>query len=82
MTDPLLRLPEVIEQTGRKRSSIYEDMARGEFPKPVKIALICDRTVEIRTRDRLHLGAKRGLRGAISGASSHSNIRKTAKIRG
>lgn len=33
----LLRLPEVIELTNLKRSSIYELMAKGEFPRPVKI---------------------------------------------
>ncbi|MFB0875327.1 MULTISPECIES: helix-turn-helix transcriptional regulator [unclassified Sphingobium] len=35
----LIRLPEVIRRTGKSRSRIYEDMARGEFPLPVKIGV-------------------------------------------
>lgn len=37
--DRLMRLPEVILLTGRCRSSIYEDMKCGRFPKPIKIGL-------------------------------------------
>ncbi|HXI58588.1 MAG TPA: AlpA family transcriptional regulator [Polyangia bacterium] len=33
----LLRRPKVEEMTGLKRSSIYEYMAAGTFPKPVRI---------------------------------------------
>jgi prophage regulatory protein len=33
----LLRLPQVIERTNLKRSTIYELMAKGIFPKPIKI---------------------------------------------
>lgn len=33
----MLRRKEVEEITGRSRSSIYEGMAAGTFPKPVKI---------------------------------------------
>lgn len=33
----MLRLREVEQMIGRKRSSIYQDMANGRFPKPVKI---------------------------------------------
>lgn len=32
-----LRLPVVIERTGLSRSTIYDQMERGEFPRPVKI---------------------------------------------
>jgi prophage regulatory protein len=32
-----LRLPAVIERTGLSRSTIYEMVERGDFPKPVKI---------------------------------------------
>jgi prophage regulatory protein len=32
-----LRLPEVIRLTGRKRSSVYADMAAGKMPKCIKI---------------------------------------------
>lgn len=33
----LLRLPEVCRRTGKKRSSLYRDVAAGRFPAPVKI---------------------------------------------
>jgi prophage regulatory protein len=33
----LLKRPEVQLKTGKGRSSIYNDMARGLFPKPVNI---------------------------------------------
>ena len=33
----LIRLPMVTEITGQPRSSIYELMEAGEFPKPVRI---------------------------------------------
>ncbi len=33
----LLRLPDLLSRGLGSRSSIYERMARGEFPKPVKI---------------------------------------------
>ena len=32
----ILRLPEVERRTGRARSSIYRDVDRGLFPRPVK----------------------------------------------
>ena len=35
----LLRLPQVIERTSLKRSTIYEMMSNGNFPKPVKLNL-------------------------------------------
>ena len=35
--DPLLRLPDVEAATGFKRSHIYALMARGDFPKTVRI---------------------------------------------
>ena len=31
------RLPEVVELTGCSRSTVYELMQRGEFPKAVKV---------------------------------------------
>ena len=37
----LLRLPEVSRIVGLKRSPIYERIARGEFPKPVKLGPRC-----------------------------------------
>ncbi len=33
----LLRLPQVIERTALRRSTIYEMMTAGTFPKPVKL---------------------------------------------
>lgn len=33
----LLRLHEVCRRTGKKRSSIYRDIAAGIFPAPVKL---------------------------------------------
>jgi prophage regulatory protein len=33
----LLRLPQVIERTNLRRSTLYELMSRDEFPRPVKI---------------------------------------------
>ncbi len=35
----LLRLPQVIERTALRRSTIYEMMAVGRFPRPVKLNL-------------------------------------------
>jgi prophage regulatory protein len=35
----LLRLPQVIERTSLRRSTIYEMMQAGNFPKPVKLNL-------------------------------------------
>jgi len=35
----LLRLPQVIERTSVRRSTIYEMMQAGKFPKPVKLNL-------------------------------------------
>lgn len=33
----LLRLPEVREKTGKSTSSIYDAIAAGTFPRPVKV---------------------------------------------
>lgn len=33
----VLRLPEVIERTGRQKSAIYKEMALGIFPKPIRL---------------------------------------------
>lgn len=33
----LLRMPEVIRRTGLRRSSIYDAMKRGDFPRPVQL---------------------------------------------
>lgn len=36
-SDRLLRLQEVMDLTGCKRSKLYEMVARGKFPRPVKV---------------------------------------------
>ena len=33
----ILRLPQVIERTSLRRSTIYEMMGNGSFPRPVKL---------------------------------------------
>ncbi|WP_454599087.1 helix-turn-helix transcriptional regulator [Qipengyuania sp. SM2507] len=37
MSDRLLRRPEVEQEVGLKKSAIYEYMAEGTFPKPVRL---------------------------------------------
>jgi prophage regulatory protein len=37
VTNAILRLPGVKKNTGLSRSTIYDKMKRGGFPKPVKI---------------------------------------------
>ncbi|WMY76732.1 AlpA family transcriptional regulator [Buttiauxella selenatireducens] len=39
VSDKLLRLPQVIEKTGLKRTQIYDYMKTGTFPGSVKIGL-------------------------------------------
>ena len=42
----LLRLPSVIERTSLRRSTIYEMMQAGTFPRPVKLNLRANGWVE------------------------------------
>jgi prophage regulatory protein len=37
MQEKLIRIKAVIDVTGKSRSSIYADIAKGSFPKPVAI---------------------------------------------
>ena len=37
--DRILRLPQVVELTGRKRATIYADMKEGKFPASVRLGL-------------------------------------------
>ena len=37
MTDQLWRLPRVMEETGLSRSTVYELIAKDEFPRSIKI---------------------------------------------
>jgi len=37
MAERILRRPEVESRTGLSRSTIYDWMKRGEFPRPVKL---------------------------------------------
>jgi prophage regulatory protein len=39
MIDKLLRLPEVREMVRRSTTRIYNDMAAGTFPKPIRIGM-------------------------------------------
>ena len=36
----LLRKPSVLQKTGRSKSSLYNDIAQGLFPPPIKINLV------------------------------------------
>ena len=38
MAHKILRLPDVLQRCGLSRSSLYSQVAKGEFPKPVKIS--------------------------------------------
>jgi len=38
MSISLLRLPAVMERTGKSRSQIYAEIKSGTFPKPLKIS--------------------------------------------
>lgn len=42
----LIRLPEVIRRTSKSRSAIYAAMARGEFPRQVKLGPLSAAWVE------------------------------------
>lgn len=37
MSETFLRLPAVIERTGLSRSTIYDRIQKGLFPKPIKL---------------------------------------------
>jgi prophage regulatory protein len=37
MPETILRLPAVRERVGLSRSTVYEAIAKGRFPKPIKI---------------------------------------------
>jgi prophage regulatory protein len=39
MSQRVQRLPEVKATTGLSRSTIYEAMSRGDFPKPIRLGL-------------------------------------------
>jgi len=38
MTTPLMRLPDVARRTGLPKSTIYALIARGAFPRPIKLS--------------------------------------------
>jgi prophage regulatory protein len=44
----LMRIDEVLERTGKRRSTIYRDVRAGRFPPPVKTGL---RSIAWRTAD-------------------------------
>ena len=37
----LLRLPQVIERVGMRRTAIYDGVSRGTFPRPIKLGRRC-----------------------------------------
>ena len=37
----LLRLPQVIERVGLRRTAVYDLVKRGEFPRPVRLGRRC-----------------------------------------
>ena len=37
----VMRLPEVIEKTGLKRTSVYKLIGEGKFPKPINLGNRC-----------------------------------------
>jgi len=37
-TNRILRLPQVLERTGLGRSTLYDKVNKGEFPKPINIS--------------------------------------------
>jgi prophage regulatory protein len=37
MSDKIIRLPELIAQTGLSRSTIYLQISKGQFPKPISL---------------------------------------------
>lgn len=39
MAERILRLPEVKARTGLGRSTLYDAMARGNFPHPIKLGV-------------------------------------------
>lgn len=47
----LLRLPDVIERTALRRSTIYEMMSAGRFPRPVKLNLRSNGWIESEIAD-------------------------------
>ena len=57
--DRLLRRPEVEALTGLARATIYQRMALGDFPRPVKIGIravawpqsVIEKWIETRTRE-------------------------------
>ncbi len=42
----LITLEEAIERTGRSRSRLYDDIAAGRFPRPVKVGPRASRFVD------------------------------------
>jgi prophage regulatory protein len=41
MKERFLRLPEVKLRTGLRRSTIYEEISKGVFPRPVSLGMRC-----------------------------------------
>jgi len=46
MTEKILRLPEMLEMTGMKRSTVYEKIKKNQFPKPIPLTERCSGWLE------------------------------------
>lgn len=40
MSNRILRRPDVVRMTGLSRSTLYDWIARGEFPQPIKLGVL------------------------------------------
>ncbi len=50
----ILRLPDVQLKTGLKHTTIYDKIARGEFPKPIPLSAKAKGFVESEIEDWIH----------------------------
>ena len=61
MPDTFLRVPDVCRIIGISRATLYEMMAKGEFPKPIKLSVGCTVWLEHEIDDLLNTkAAERG----------------------
>ena len=62
MATRLIKLPEVIQRTGKKRSTVYADIKAGLLPPPIKIGVksVCWVETEIDEWIASRIAASRG----------------------
>ncbi len=67
MSTNILRLPQVIERCGIRRSSIYAQMNAGKFPKPIQLGLRAVGWVDSDIDEWLQgkISASRGSNGSV-----------------